>query len=85
MRHDIWRTYKIDGEKIAKNIRLARANARMTVQELSEKSDVALWSIYHYEYGDRIPRVDTALRLAAALGTTLDVLIGTDVVDIEWE
>lgn len=43
---------------------------------LSERSGVCLSQIYNYLTGGRMPRLDTALRLASALGCRLDELCG---------
>ena len=43
---------------------------------LSERSGVSVSQIYNYLTGGRMPRLDTALRLASALGCRLDELCG---------
>ena len=43
---------------------------------LSERSGVYISQIYNYLSGGRMPRLDTALRLASALGCRLDELCG---------
>lgn len=47
-----------------------------TQQKLSLLSEVSQGKISEYEKGEVIPRADTAMRLAEALGCTLDELMG---------
>ena len=62
-------------ETFAHRLKVARAEAKMTQEELSAKSGVALNSIARYEQGNVTPKLDSALALAVALGTDLDTLV----------
>ena len=46
-----------------------------TQQELATASGVTYVSIGRYERGERVPDINTAAKLAAALGCTVDDLI----------
>lgn len=58
----------------------ARKRAGLTQAQLAEKASISALSYQRYEYGEREPSVDTALRIAKALGTTVERLFssGTD-------
>lgn len=59
---------------IAEKIRDARKALKLTQTELGEKADLSLKSIYAYEKGDQVPRLNTIRRLAKALGVTVKYL-----------
>lgn len=58
-----------------KIIKERREALHLTQQELADRSNVSRVSIARYEAGERIPDVDIAARIAAALGCTVDELI----------
>lgn len=58
-----------------KNIKERREALHMSQEDLAVKSSVSRVSIARYEAGERIPNVDIAARIAAALGCTVDELI----------
>lgn len=54
-----------------------RTEAAMTQAELAKKAGVTLRTIQYYEMGDRVPgNLETAQKLAEALGTTIEYLLG---------
>lgn len=57
------------------NIKKMRKSKGMTQIELAKAANVSFISIHRYEAGERIPNVDIAGRIAAALGCTVDDLI----------
>ena len=57
-------------------IRQLRMEKSMTVTELAETVGCNPMSIYRYETGHRIPDVDVAMKIANALGVTVDELMG---------
>ncbi len=63
--------YKIIG-RIIRDIRTARG---MTQSELAEKVDLSIQFISYIENGSKHPGLETMLRIAAALGTTMDELL----------
>lgn len=72
----------VDKSKIAENMHAARERAGLTVAQLAESSGVSEWCLYNYEsyHARGMPRLDTVLMIADALGITLDDLIGEQVV-----
>lgn len=58
-----------------KNIKDRREALHMSQEDLAAKANVSRVSIARYEAGERIPNVDVAARIAAALGCTVDELI----------
>ena len=54
-----------------KEIRRLRKIAGLSVQALSAKAGVSAMSIYRYEQGKRMPDVETAVRIAKALGVSV--------------
>lgn len=59
------------------NLRGYRVNYSMTQAELGAKAGIHPVSIQRYEAGVITPGLDIAVRLARALGITLDALAGT--------
>jgi DNA-binding XRE family transcriptional regulator len=55
-------------------MRLAREQAGMTQAELAVVLGIKQPNIARWETGERLPRVDTAVRLAKALGTTVEAI-----------
>lgn len=66
----------MDQKQFADNLRKAMQRRGVDAPALSERSGVCLSQIYNYLTGGRMPRLDTALRLASALGCRLDELCG---------
>lgn len=60
---------------LAENIKERRIAKRISQEELSGLVGVTRRAICFYEQGDRIPDLYTAVRLADALGTTVDSLV----------
>ncbi len=63
--------YKIIGKNI-KDIRTARG---LTQTELAEKADLSVQFISYIETGTKRPGLETLIKIAAALGTTMDALL----------
>lgn len=61
------------------NLRTLRRKRGLTQRQLSELSHVPCICIIRYESGAFKPRMDNAIKLAAALGVTVDELIGEEV------
>ena len=66
----------MDQKQFADNLRKAMNRRGVDVPALSERSGVYISQIYNYLSGGRMPRLDTALRLASALDCRLDELCG---------
>lgn len=63
--------YKIIGKNI-KDIRTARG---ITQTELAEKTDLSVQFISYIENGTKHPGLETMIKIASALGTTMDALL----------
>ena len=59
------------GQRVAR----LRTAADLTQEELATKADLPVGSLRNYEYDHRRPRADAALRLARALGVTVEELL----------
>lgn len=57
------------------NIQTIRLNKKLSRNELAKKIGVSQQFIQQMETGQKCPSLDTALRLAAALGCKLDDLV----------
>lgn len=66
----------MDQKQFAGNLRKAMQRRGVDAPALSERSGVCLSQIYNYLSGGRMPRLDTAQRLASALGCRLAELCG---------
>jgi len=58
------------------NLRELREMRGLTQAELGERSGIAPAAISHFETGQRIPSLESAVKLADALEITLDALLG---------
>lgn len=65
-------------KSIGIKLMLARDNAGLTREELSEKADVEANSIYRYETGKQVPNFPTVIRLAKGLGVSAANLVPDD-------
>lgn len=65
-------------KSIGIKLMLARDNAELTRDELSEKADVEANSIYRYETGKQVPNFPTVVRLAKGLGVSVADLVPDD-------
>ncbi|MBS1892151.1 MAG: helix-turn-helix transcriptional regulator [Actinobacteria bacterium] len=66
--------------RFAANLRKLRAEADLTQEELSFRAEVHRSQISLMESGERLPRLDTLLKLAGALG----VGVGELTAEIAW-
>jgi transcriptional regulator with XRE-family HTH domain len=67
-------------ERIGRNVFMARRRAGFSQEELGVLADLHRTEIGMVEKGERLPRVDTLLKLAFSL----DVPMGELVAGIEW-
>ena len=65
----------MDRRKFARNLRVEMARADMRVKDLAEQANIDPSMVSRYRTGDRIPNLQTLLRIKNALGVTLDDLI----------
>lgn len=57
-------------EVVRKRLRVLMAEADMTPEQLSDKSGVSVDSVRQYLRGETVPLLETACKLAKALGCT---------------
>lgn len=67
--------YHESGEVIL-NIKLQKAREKtgLTQVEVAKQAGITVGCYQRYEYGDRIPRADTAILIAKALNSTVEEL-----------
>lgn len=53
-----------------------RQQANLSQKEIAEKVGISELAYQRYEYGTRVPEARTAIRIAQALGTTVEKLWG---------
>jgi transcriptional regulator with XRE-family HTH domain len=61
---------------MGEHIQRARQAAGLSQPQLAKAAGVPLGTLRNWEQGRRVPLLDTAARVAAALGCTLDELAG---------
>jgi transcriptional regulator with XRE-family HTH domain len=61
--------------RFGENVRLLRARAHISQEELASRADVHRTQISLIESGRRLPRIGTVLKLAAALEVDLSTLL----------
>jgi len=66
--------------RLGQNLARCRVGAGVSQEELSFRASIHRTEVSLLERGERIPRVDTALRLAGSLDVALDDLV----VGLEW-
>ncbi|HEX5374680.1 MAG TPA: helix-turn-helix transcriptional regulator [Solirubrobacterales bacterium] len=66
--------------RFGQNLARCRQGARVSQEELSFRASIHRTEVSLLERGERMPRVDTALRLAGSLGIPLDDLVA----GLEW-
>lgn len=67
--------------RLGQNLARCREGAGVSQEELSFRASIHRTEVSLLERGERMPRVDTALRLAGSLGVALDDLV----VGLEWQ
>ena len=53
------------------NLRVLRKNSGLTQTEIAEAAGITTTCYQRYESGERIPRLDVAIKIADALGVTV--------------
>lgn len=66
--------------RLGQNLARCRESVGVSQEELSFRASIHRTEVSLLERGERMPRVDTALRLAGSLGVALDDLV----VGLEW-
>lgn len=63
---------------IGERIKFYRKQKKLTQQQLANKSEVALMSIQRYERNERQPNIETLLKIATILETSVTDLVGSE-------
>jgi transcriptional regulator with XRE-family HTH domain len=64
--------------QLGKRLRRLRENIGITQEKLAEKIGVSIMQIYRWEVGENEPSANHLIKLARALETTADYLLGGD-------
>jgi transcriptional regulator with XRE-family HTH domain len=75
------KTRTLVGDRFAANLRTLREAAGLNQEELALRADIHRTQISFVESGQRMPRLDTLIKLAGALGVTANDLVA----GIVWE
>lgn len=67
---------KTAAETLAKNLRDFREIRSLTQAELGSRAQMAAASVSHFETGQRVPSLESLVRLADALEVSVDALLG---------
>jgi len=67
--------------RFGENLARCREDAEVSQEELSFRASIHRTEVSLLERGERMPRVDTALRIAGSLGVPLDDLVA----GLEWK
>ena len=59
----------------ADNLRHSRESAGLSQMELCRRSGISIDSLRNWEQGRVLPRIDAVVKLAIALGVSVDVLV----------
>jgi len=64
------------GEALAVNLKTLRELRKLTQAELGSRAGMGAASISHFGTGQRTPSLDSLVKLADALGVSVDTLLG---------
>src|SRR5438552_18824772 len=64
------------GKKFRTNLRALREMRGLTQAEMGARAGIAPASISHFETGQRVPALDSLVKLADALEVSVDTLLG---------
>lgn len=64
------------GEKFRANLRALREMRGLTQAQIGARARIGAASISHFETGQRVPALDSLVKLADALEVSIDVLLG---------
>lgn len=62
--------------EFGKKLREVRQSRSITQEQLAEMADISRVMVGRYETTDQLPALDTLVRIADALGTSTDYLLG---------
>ena len=61
---------------VARNLKVERAKKGWSQADLANASGINVGSIARYETGENVPGLEQALKMARALGCSIDALVG---------
>ena len=65
-------------QKFANAMHTLRKQKKMSLEELAQKIGTHKQMLSRYERGERVPKITMANKIAEALGTTLDEMMGIE-------
>jgi transcriptional regulator with XRE-family HTH domain len=68
-------------EALASNLKALRDVRKLTQAELGIRAGMGAASISHFETGQRTPSLDSLVKLADALGISVDTLLGREPIE----
>lgn len=68
--------------RVAKNLKICRANARLTQEQVAERAGISVPFYANMESGKRLMRIETLVALAAVLGVSTDHILLGEIEDI---
>ena len=71
----------MDLSVFAERLKQTRQKKDLNYKQLSESSGVTSTALSHYEKGDKMPNMESAAKIAAALGVSIDWLCGNENVE----
>jgi transcriptional regulator with XRE-family HTH domain len=70
-------------QQLATHLRDSREMRSMTQAELGNRAGIAAASVSHFETGQRVPSLESLVKLADALEVSVDSLLGRQRVEIQ--
>lgn len=67
----------VDLRATGNRIKELRKASGLSVVELSEMTGLTIQSIYHWQYGMKLPSIDNLVILASIFGVTMDEIVVT--------
>ena len=67
-----------NGKRFRDALRFWRERRKLTQSELGARAGMAPAAISHFETGQRVPSIDSLVKLADALDVTVDLLLGRE-------
>ncbi len=74
----------MDYMRIGKNITKARLQKHLTQEQLAEKANISTVFVSQIETSLKKPSLDTIIRIAKALNTTVDSLLGNESLETRY-
>ena len=68
-------------EQFGRNLAYCRRRAKLSQEELAVRASIHRTAVGMIERGERVPRIDTLVKLAGALGVSADELLD----GLEWK